>query len=49
MQIESAQTPRNVFDQLTDADLKFGTIELEPGRTIDLTHGSAAGVRPDSP
>ncbi len=40
MQIESAQTPRNVFDQLTDADLKFGTIELEPGRVIDLTHGS---------
>jgi len=40
MQIESAQTPRNVFDQLTDADLKFGTIELEPGRTIDLSHGS---------
>ena len=40
MQIEPAQTPRNVFDQLTDADLKFGTIELEPGRTIDLTHGS---------
>ncbi|HET6575644.1 MAG TPA: M3 family metallopeptidase, partial [Fimbriiglobus sp.] len=40
MQIESAQTPRNVFDQLTDADLKFGTIELGPGRTIDLSHGS---------
>ncbi len=40
MQIESMQTPRNVFDQLTDADLKFGTIELEPGRTIELSHGS---------
>jgi oligoendopeptidase F len=40
MQIESAQTPRNVFDQLTDADLKFGTIELEPGRVIELSHGS---------
>jgi oligoendopeptidase F len=40
MQIESAQTPRNVFDQLTDADLKFGQIELEPGRVIDLSHGS---------
>lgn len=40
LQIESAQTPRNVFDQLTDADMKFGTIELEPGRTIDLSHGS---------
>jgi oligoendopeptidase F len=40
MQIETAQTARNVFDQLTDADLKFGTIELEPGRVIDLSHGS---------
>ncbi len=40
MQIETQQTPRNVFDQLTDADLKFGTIELEPGRTIELSHGS---------
>ncbi len=42
MQIESAATPRNVFDQLTDADLKFGTIELEPGKTIELSHGSYA-------
>jgi oligoendopeptidase F len=40
LQIESTQTPRNVFDQLTDADMKFGTIELEPGRVIDLSHGS---------
>ncbi len=40
MQIETAQTPRNVFDQLTDADLKFGQIELEPGRVIELSHGS---------
>jgi oligoendopeptidase F len=40
LQIEPAQTPRNVFDQLTDADFKFGTIELEPGRTIELSHGS---------
>lgn len=40
MQIESSQTPRNVFDQLTDADLKFGEIELEPGKTIELSHAS---------
>jgi oligoendopeptidase F len=40
MLIEPAQTPRNVFDQLTDADMKFGQIELEPGRVIDLSHGS---------
>ncbi len=42
MQIESAATPRNVFDQLTDADLKFGTIELEPGKAIELSHGNYA-------
>ncbi len=40
MQIEPAQTAHNVFDQLLDADLKFGEIELEPGRTITLSHGS---------
>ena len=40
MQIEVAQTPRTVFDQLNNADLKFGRIEVSPGRTIDLTHGS---------
>jgi oligoendopeptidase F len=40
MQVETNQTPRNVFDQLTDADLKFGEIEVEPGRTIELSHSS---------
>jgi oligoendopeptidase F len=40
MQIESSQTPRNVFDQLTDADMKFGDIELEPGQTIELSHST---------
>jgi oligoendopeptidase F len=39
LQTEISQTPRNVFDQLTDADLKFGTIEIEPGRTVELSHG----------
>lgn len=42
LQMESAQTPRNVFDQLTDADLKFGEIELEPGRVVELSHSSYA-------
>ena len=37
---ETGQTAHNVFDQLLDADLKFGTIEIGPGRTIELTHGS---------
>ena len=40
MQTETNQTPRNVFDQLTDADLKFGEIEVEPGRVIELSHAS---------
>jgi len=40
LQTETNQTPRNVFDQLTDADLKFGEIEVEPGRVIELSHAS---------
>jgi oligoendopeptidase F len=40
LQMEASQTAHNVFDQLTDADLKFGNIELEPGKTIELSHGS---------
>jgi oligoendopeptidase F len=40
MQVETNQTPHNVFTQLTDADLKFGQIELEPGQVIELTQGS---------
>lgn len=42
MQVESAQTARQVFDQLLNADLKFGTIEVAPGQTIELSHGSYA-------
>jgi oligoendopeptidase F len=40
LQIETAQTASNVFDQLTDADLKFGNIEIAPGTTIELSHSS---------
>lgn len=40
LQMEIHGTPRNVFDQLTDADLNFGQIEVAPGETIDLTHSS---------
>ena len=40
MQMEVNGTPRNVFDQLTDADLNFGTIEIAPGETIELSQGS---------
>jgi oligoendopeptidase F len=37
---EAAQTARNVFDQLLDADLTFGTVELKHGESVELTHGS---------
>lgn len=42
MQIEAAQTPQLVFGQLHNVDMKFGTIEIEPGRTIALSHGAYA-------
>jgi oligoendopeptidase F len=42
MQAEVAGTARNVFDQLLDADLTFGPIEIEPGKPQPLTHGSYA-------
>jgi oligoendopeptidase F len=40
MQLEMAQTSQQAFGQLTNADMKFGEIELEPGRRIPLTHAS---------
>jgi oligoendopeptidase F len=40
MQLEMAQAAQQAFHQLTNADMKFGAIELEPGRAIPLSHGS---------
>jgi oligoendopeptidase F len=40
MQIEMAQAAQQAFGQLTNADMTFGEIELEPGRRIPLTHAS---------
>ena len=40
LQMEPARTAHNVFDQLVDADLTFGRIEVRPGEEIELTHGS---------
>ncbi|HVJ81008.1 MAG TPA: oligoendopeptidase F [Planctomycetia bacterium] len=40
MQMEMAQTARLAFGQLTNADMKFGTIEIAPGETIELSHAS---------
>jgi oligoendopeptidase F len=42
MQAETAQTAHQVFDQLLNADLKFGTLETGPGKTIELSHASYA-------
>jgi oligoendopeptidase F len=42
MQAETAQTAHEVFDQLLNADLKFGTLEISPGKTIELSHASYA-------
>jgi oligoendopeptidase F len=40
MQLQAAQAPSQVFGQLTNADMKFGEAELEPGRKVPLTHGT---------
>ncbi len=40
MQIEMADTANQVFRQLNNADLKFGTVVNERGETIELTHGT---------
>ena len=40
MQGEVAGTASKVFGQLNDADLKFGTVKDEKGRSVELTHGS---------
>jgi oligoendopeptidase F len=40
MQIEMAQAAHQAFHQLTNTDMKFGEIEIEPGKRIPLSHGS---------
>jgi oligoendopeptidase F len=42
MQAETAQTAHEVFDQLLNADLKFGTLEIGSDKTIELSHASYA-------
>jgi oligoendopeptidase F len=42
MQAETAQTAHQVFDQLLNADLKFGTLEIAPGQVIELSHAAYA-------
>ncbi len=40
MQSEVASAPQQVFRQLHDADLKFGTVRDERGRRVELTNAS---------
>ncbi|CAN5624151.1 oligoendopeptidase F [soil metagenome] len=40
MQTEVSMTPRQVFDQLTDADMQFGMLTLPDGESLELSHGS---------
>jgi oligoendopeptidase F len=40
MQIEMAQAAHQAFHQLTNTDMKFGEIEIAPGKKIPLSHGS---------
>jgi oligoendopeptidase F len=42
MQGETAQTANTVFDQLLNADLKFGTLTISPEKTIELSHATYA-------
>ncbi len=41
LQLESAQTAREVFGQLTNTDMKFGTLEID-GRAVELSHATYA-------
>jgi oligoendopeptidase F len=40
MQTEMAQAVGQVFRQLNDADMQFGTIRSEPGQRIELSHAT---------
>ncbi len=40
MQGEVAGTPSRVFDQLTDADMTFGTVKDETGAEVEITQSS---------
>lgn len=44
MQSEMADAANRAFRQLTDADLKFGTIKNEAGETVELSHSSFSAL-----
>jgi oligoendopeptidase F len=40
MQAEMAQAASQIYHQLNDTDMNFGTVEDEKGQTIELSHGT---------
>ncbi|MEM8946264.1 MAG: oligoendopeptidase F, partial [Planctomycetota bacterium] len=44
MQSQMSGTASHTFDQLTDADFKFGMIKNEAGETIELSHSSFSAL-----
>lgn len=44
MQAEMAQTAAQVFRQLNDADLKFGTVKNEEGNPVELSHATFSAM-----
>lgn len=44
LQGEMAQTASKAFDQLTDVDMKFGTIKDHSGKAIELSHASFSAL-----
>jgi oligoendopeptidase F len=44
MQGQMAETARQTFGQLTDADFKFGMIQNEAGETVELSHSSFSAL-----
>jgi oligoendopeptidase F len=44
MQTEMAQAAGQIFRQLNDADLKFGTVKNEKGQWIELTHAALSSL-----
>ena len=44
MQAPVAGAARKIFDQLTDADLRFGTVKDDSGDTVELTHATFSAL-----
>ncbi|MDO4574793.1 MAG: oligoendopeptidase F [Planctomycetia bacterium] len=44
MQAEMERTADNVFDQLTDVDMKFGSVKDHEGNVVELSHATYASL-----